>query len=99
MAACRAALGAPLRQQQKPGSDADWSHAVLAQAGATYRINSFATLRSKNSVLLPTRAFCYRRQSERADTLQDVGYRQREVDTRQELRFARPKLQTMLTFS
>ncbi|HEX8326382.1 MAG TPA: hypothetical protein VF629_02490 [Hymenobacter sp.] len=75
------------------------SDTVLAQAGASYRINSFATLRSDNSVLLPTRAFRYRRQSETADTLQDVGYRQREVDTRQELRFARPKLQTTLSFN
>ncbi|WP_201982704.1 hypothetical protein [Hymenobacter rubidus] len=75
------------------------SDTVLAQAGASYRINEFATLRSDNSLLLPTRAFRYRRLAERADTLQDVGYRQRELDTRQELRFARPKLQTSLTFS
>ena len=75
------------------------SDTVLAQAGASYRINEFATLRSDNSVLLPTRAFLYRRQSERADTLQDIGYRQRELDTRQELRFSRPKLQTSLSFN
>ncbi|WP_210513893.1 hypothetical protein [Hymenobacter terricola] len=75
------------------------SDTLLAQAGATYRINEFATLRSDNSLLLPTRAFKYRRQSTGADTLQDVGYRQRELDTRQELRFARPKLQSSLSFS
>jgi hypothetical protein len=75
------------------------SDTVLAQAGATYKVNEYATLRSDNSVLLPTRAFRYRRLSEGADTLQDVGYRQREIDTRQELRFARPRLQASLTFN
>ena len=74
------------------------SDTVAVQAGATYRINEFATLRSDNSLLLPTRAFRYRRLGERADTLQDVGYRQRELDTRQELRFTRPRLQTSLSF-
>ena len=74
------------------------SDTVAVQAGATYRINPFATLHSDNSLLLPTRAFRYRRQSERADTLQDVGYRQRELDTRQELRFAHPTLQASLSF-
>ncbi|MDO7850293.1 hypothetical protein [Hymenobacter convexus] len=75
------------------------SDTVLAQAGATYKVNEYATLRSDNSVLLPTRAFLYRRLSEGADTLQNVGYRQRELDTRQELRFARPKLQASFTFN
>ena len=72
---------------------------AAVQAGATYRINPFATLRSDNSLLLPTRAFRYRRQSAGADTLQDVGYRQHELDTHQELRFARPMLQTTVGFS
>ena len=75
------------------------SDTVLAQAGGSYRLNASTTLRSDNSVLLPTRAFLYRRLSEGADTLQNVGYRQREIDTRQELRFARPKLQTSLSFA
>ncbi len=75
------------------------SDTVVVQASASYRINPFATLRSDNNLLLPTRAFRYRRQSEGADTLQDVGYRQRELDTRQELRFTRPKLQTAIVFS
>ncbi|MET4075128.1 hypothetical protein [Hymenobacter sp. UYCo722] len=75
------------------------SDTVLAQAGASYRLNPYTTLRSDNSVLLPTRAFRYRRLNEGGDTLQDVGYRQRELDTRQELRFARPKLQTSLSFA
>ena len=75
------------------------SDTVLAQAGASYRINEFATLRSDNSVLLPTRAFRYRRQLAAADTLQDVGYRQRELDTNQELRFSRPTLQSSFSFS
>ena len=74
------------------------SDTVAVQAGASYRINEFATLRSDNSLLLPNRAFRYRRLGERADTLQDVGYRQRELDTRQELRFARPKLQSSISF-
>jgi hypothetical protein len=75
------------------------SDTVLAQAGATYKVNEFATLRSDNSVLLPTRAFLYRRLNEVGDTLQDVGYRQRELDTRQELRYGRPKLQASLVFN
>jgi len=75
------------------------SDTVLAQAGATYKVNEYATLRSDNSVLLPTRAFLYRRLNEGADTLQNVGYRQRELDTRQELRFARPRLQASITFN
>ncbi|MBF9239019.1 hypothetical protein I2I05_16575 [Hymenobacter sp. BT683] len=75
------------------------SDTVAAQAGASYRINAFTTLRSDNSVLLPTRAFLYRRQADAADTLQDVGYRQRELDTRQELRYARPQLQATVAFS
>ena len=74
------------------------SDTVAVQAGASYRINEFATLRSDNSLLLPSRAFRYRRLGERADTLQDVGYRQRELDTRQELRFARPRLQSSISF-
>ena len=75
------------------------SDTVLAQAGASYRLNAYTTLRSDNSVLLPTRAFRYRRLGEGRDTLQDVGYRQRELDTRQELRFATPRLQTSFSFA
>ncbi len=75
------------------------SDTVLVQGGATYRLNPAATLRSDNSLLLPTRAFRYRRLSPTADTLQDVGYRQRELDTRQELRLNRPRLQTSLSFA
>ena len=75
------------------------SDTVAVQVGGTYRLNEFATLRSDNGLLLPTRAFRYRRLGEAADTLQDVGYRQRELDTRQELRFARPKLQASLSYS
>ena len=74
------------------------SDTVAVQAGATYRVNEYTTLRSDNSLLLPTRAFLYRRQRAGADTLQDVGYRQRELDTRQELRFARPTLQATISF-
>ena len=74
------------------------SDTVAVQAGASYRVNEFASLRSDNSLLLPTRAFRYRRLNDGADTLQDVGYRQRELDTRQELRFARPRVQTTLSF-
>ena len=74
------------------------SDTLTAQLGGVYRLNPFATLRSDNSVLVPNRAFGYRRQSAGADTLQDVGYRQQEYDTRQELRVARPKLQTSLVF-
>lgn len=75
------------------------SDTLAAQLGGTYRLGPNATLRSDNGVLWPTRAFRYRRLESSTDTLQDLGYRQRELDTRQELRFARPKLQTVLTFS
>ena len=75
------------------------SDTVAVQAGVLYRVNPATTLRSDNSLLLPTRAFRYRRLGERADTLQDVGYRQRELDTRQELRFARPRLQTSISYA
>jgi len=75
------------------------SDTVAAQLGGTYRITPYATLRSDNSLLLPTRAFRYRRLNEPGDTLQDVGYRQRELDTRQELRLTRPTVQTSLSFS
>ena len=74
------------------------SDTVAVQAGATYRLNEYATLRSDNSLLVPNRAFRYRRLGESADTLQDVGYRQRELDTRQELRFSRPRLQSSISF-
>jgi len=74
------------------------SDTVAVQAGASYRLTPYATLRSDNSLLVPNRAFRYRRLSAGADTLQDVGYRQRELDTRQELRISRPKLQTSISF-
>lgn len=75
------------------------SDTLAAQVGGLYRLNPSATLRSDNSVLLPTRAFLYRRLSQEADTLQDLGYRQRELNTRQELRIVQPKLQTGLSFN
>ena len=75
------------------------SDTLAAQLGGSYRIQPYATLRSDNTLLLPTRDFSYRRLSAQADTLQDLGYRQRELDTRQELRLARPKLQSSLSFS
>ncbi len=74
------------------------SDTVAAQVGGSYRLSPFATLRSDNSVLLPVRAFRYRRLTEGADTLQDVGYRQQEYDTRQELRLVQPKLQAGFLF-
>ena len=74
------------------------SDTLTAQVGGVYRFGPYATLRSDNAVLLPNRSFGYRRQSATADTLQDVGYRQQEYDTRQELRLSRPKLQTALSF-
>ena len=74
------------------------SDTLAVQAGGSYRLNPFATLRSDNSLLLPTRAFRYRRLAEATDTLQDVGYRQREIETRQELRMAGTKLQSSISF-
>ena len=75
------------------------SDTLAAQFSGNYRITPYATLRSDNSLLLPTRAFSYRRFRPAADTLQDLGYRQRELDTRQELRLTRPRLQSSFSFS
>ena len=75
------------------------SDTVAGQLGGSYRITPFATLRTDNSVLLPVRSFGYRRLSAGADTLQDVGYRQQEYDTRQELRLVQPTLQAGFIFS
>ena len=75
------------------------SDTLAAEVGGSYRINPTTTLRSDNSLLLPTRAYAYRRLSPAADTLQNSGYRQRELDTRQELRMALPRLQASLLFN
>ena len=75
------------------------SDTLAVQAGGSYRISPTTTLRSDNSLLLPTRAYEYRRLSAPADTLQDSGYRQHELDTRQELRVTLPRLQGSLTFA
>ena len=75
------------------------SDTLAVQAGGTYRISPFAALRSDNALLLPSRAFRYRRLPEAGDTLQDLGYRQRELDTRQELRLSRATVQGSLSFT
>ena len=75
------------------------SDTVALQGGGTYRISPFAALRSDNSLLLPTRAFLYRRIEGKADTIQNLGYRQRELDTRQELRLSSAKVQANLSFT
>jgi hypothetical protein len=75
------------------------SDTIAVQGGYAYRITPFASLRSDNSLLLPTRAFLYRQLEAQADTIQDVGYRQRELDTRQELRLSSTKVQGSISFS
>ncbi|KAA9331331.1 hypothetical protein F0P96_13860 [Hymenobacter busanensis] len=69
------------------------SDTAAAQLTWAYQLGTQAAFRSDNTLLLPTRSFRYRRLSAAADTLQNVGYEQYEVDTRQDLTLTRPKLQ------
>lgn len=74
------------------------SDTLAAQVQWTYQLPGQAAFRSDNSVLLPTRAFLYRRLTPLADTVQNQGYQQHEVDTRQELLLTRRRLQARLQF-
>jgi hypothetical protein len=65
----------------------------------SYRLSDKVSFRSVNAVALPSRAFAYRRLGPEADTLQNIGYRQRELDTRQELRLGSRKVQAVLNFN
>ena len=75
------------------------SDTLAAQVQWQYQLPGQAAFRSDNSVLLPARAFLYRRLGPEADTVQNQGYRQQEYDTRQELLLTRNKLQARVTFN
>jgi len=55
-------------------------------------------IRFTNALALPRGAFKYHRLASEADTLQNVGYRQRELGTCQDLRLGSSKLQAVLIF-
>lgn len=74
------------------------SDTLAAQVQWQYQLPGQAAFRSDNSVLLPARAFLYRRLLPQSDTVQNQGYRQHEYDTRQELLLTRRKLQARLQF-
>ncbi|GAB2946341.1 hypothetical protein GCM10027048_09130 [Hymenobacter coalescens] len=74
------------------------SDTVAAQLQWQYQLPGQAAFRSDNSLLLPARAFLYRRLGPLADTVQNQGYRQHEYDTRQELLLTHRKLQARVQF-
>ncbi|OON70820.1 hypothetical protein [Hymenobacter sp. CRA2] len=74
------------------------SDTLAAQVTWHYQLPGQAAFHSDNSVLLPSRAFLYRRLSPQADTVQNLGYRQHEYDTRQELVLTHRKLQARVQF-
>ncbi|RYU78404.1 hypothetical protein [Hymenobacter persicinus] len=75
------------------------SDTVATQLTWAYRLADRVSFRSDNSLVLPSRAFLYRRLTAEADTVQNLRYRQRELDTRQEVRMSSRKLQFMLSFN
>ncbi|GAA4379209.1 hypothetical protein [Hymenobacter koreensis] len=74
------------------------SDTAAAQLNWAYQLGSQAAFRSDNTLLLPTRSFRYRRVLASADTMQNVGYQQYELDTRQELTLTSAKLQARALF-
>ncbi|GAA3935096.1 hypothetical protein [Hymenobacter algoricola] len=75
------------------------SDTVASQLTWAYRLADRVAFRSDNSLVLPSRAFLYRRLAAESDTVQNLRYHQRELDTRQELHVSSRKLQFMLTFN
>jgi hypothetical protein len=75
------------------------SDTVATQLTWAYRLADRVSFRSDNSLVLPSRAFLYRQLTAEADTVQNLRYHQRELDTRQELHAGSRKLQFMLTFN
>ncbi|MCC2545859.1 hypothetical protein LJY25_05340 [Hymenobacter sp. BT175] len=75
------------------------SDTVAAQLTWAYRLGELAYFRSDNSLALPSRDFRYRQLSETADTVQNLGYNQREIDTRQEVRIGSAKVQFVTIFN
>lgn len=74
------------------------SDTLAGQVIWLYRLSEKISFRSDNSVALPSRAFRYRQLGPEADTLQNLGYHQRELDTRQELRLGSRKVQAVVSF-
>ncbi|GAA4003597.1 hypothetical protein GCM10022408_13990 [Hymenobacter fastidiosus] len=75
------------------------SDTIATQLSWVYRLADRVSLRSDNALALPSRAFLYRQLAVESDTIQNLRYRQQELDTRQELRMSSRKLQFMLTFT
>ncbi|MBO0359530.1 hypothetical protein J0X19_16340 [Hymenobacter sp. BT186] len=96
----RAAYRAHRAEDYVPGNvQRIQSDTLAGQISWLYRLSDKISFRSDNALALPSRAFRYRRLASEADTLQNLGYQQRELDTRQELRLGSKKLQSMLAFS
>ncbi|UOQ54259.1 hypothetical protein [Hymenobacter cellulosivorans] len=75
------------------------SDTISTQLSWTYQLGDKVAFRSDNLLALPRRAFAYRQLSAESDTVQNIGYRQQELDTRQEVRVQGKKLQFMLLFN
>ncbi|TGE20618.1 hypothetical protein E5K00_21740 [Hymenobacter aquaticus] len=75
------------------------SDTIAGQLSWVYQLSDKASFRSDNLLALPSRAFAYRPLGPEADTVQNLGYRQQELDTRQEVRVASKKLQFVLLFN
>ncbi|MCB2409175.1 hypothetical protein [Hymenobacter lucidus] len=75
------------------------SDTIATQLSWVYQLSDKASFRSDNSLALPRRAFAYRQLGAEADTVQNLGYHQQELDTRQEVRVNSKKLQFMLLFN
>ncbi|WP_100338402.1 hypothetical protein [Hymenobacter chitinivorans] len=75
------------------------SDTISTQLSWLYQLGDKVSFRSDNLLALPRRAFGYRQLSAESDTVQNLGYRQQELDTRQEVRVQGKKLQFMLLFN
>ncbi|WP_375434644.1 hypothetical protein [uncultured Hymenobacter sp.] len=95
----RAAYRAHRAEDYVPGNvQRIQSDTLAGQVTWLYRLSEKVSFRSDNALALPSRAFRYRQLGAEADTLQNLGYRQRELDTRQELRLGGKKVQAVLLF-
>ncbi|TGE26517.1 hypothetical protein [Hymenobacter metallicola] len=75
------------------------SDTIAAQASWVYQLADKVSFRSDNLLALPRRAFGYRQLGAESDTIQNLGYQQLELDTRQEMRLSSKKLQFMVLFN
>ncbi|MCB2379991.1 hypothetical protein LGH70_20520 [Hymenobacter sp. BT635] len=75
------------------------SDTLAGQLSWVYQLSDKASFRSDNLLALPRRAFAYRQLSAESDTVQNLGYQQQELDTRQEVRVNSKKLQFVLLFN